>query len=65
MSVASVMKFLGILDETDMYMRAKGGGKGIRVVGRGMLKVDRNEIYSSESYKQACEMAKRIAAEQA
>jgi hypothetical protein len=48
-----------------MYMRAKGGGKGIRVVGRGMLKVDRNEIYSSESYKQACEMAKRIAAKQA
>jgi hypothetical protein len=54
------MKLLGILDEKDMYMKAKGGGKGLRVVGRGMLKVDRNEIYNSDSYKQACKMAERI-----
>lgn len=65
MSIAAVMKFFGMLDEKDMYMKAKGGVKNLHIVGRGMLKQDIEEIYSSESYQKAQKMAKHIVTKQA
>jgi hypothetical protein len=65
MSFASVMKFFGILDEKDMYMKAKGGVKNLHLVGRGMLKQDLQEIYNSDSYKNAQKMAEQIVSKQA
>jgi hypothetical protein len=40
MSILGVMKFFGILDEKDMYMKDHGGGKNLRLVGDSMLKQD-------------------------
>ncbi|MDD1964392.1 hypothetical protein ACIPO9_11735 [Pseudomonas sp. NPDC090203] len=65
MSLAAVMRFLGILDEKDMYMKARGGVKNLHIVGRGMLKQDLQEIYNSDSYKDAQKIAEQIVAKQA
>jgi len=59
------MRFLGILDEKDMYMKARGGVKNLHIVGRGMLKQDLQEIYNSDSYKDAQKIAEQIVAKQA
>ncbi|MGY4493343.1 hypothetical protein [Pseudomonas sp. TE3610] len=60
MSIVTLLKFLGILDEKDTYMKAKGGPHSLRLVGQSMLKVDIEEIYASESYQQAQAMTDRI-----
>lgn len=60
MPITTLLKFFGILDEKDTYMRAVGGSHSLRLVGRSMLKVNVEEIYASASYQQTQAMADRI-----